>query len=328
MPIVAVVAAIAIDGAALAGGIAAMSTLTAITAIGATMGAIGAVTHNKTLSMIGAGLGIVGGIGTLAFGSDALGSVGDLFGSSSAGGAEAGAAVGDTIATDAGAEAAYQPGAVAASDLPGAATTAGNAADVVAAANPVGAINATSAAAEGNVAAIAGGEAGGPLAGELSGTGSATLTGSQVSAFAPSASAGTLPDGATLTDPWSDAINAAGKANFGADVPTGMAAWAKNNQMLSYGIIQAGGSFISGLTNPMTPAQINALDSQANANNAAAALAQRQAANMSGGLPTATVTGRPASTSGLINNNPTKAPLITGAPNTAPSAPQPVTGTV
>lgn len=327
MPIVAVVAAVAIDAgaaAAFAGGLAITSTLgalTAVTAIGATMGAIGAVTGNKTLSMIGMGLGIVGGIGTLAtsagwFGDAAAHGADSIFGSSSAGGA-----VGDTIATDAAAEAAYQPGAVTAEGLPGAAGTGTAVSSVgdIAASNPAGLINSSLSGAQGSAAAIAGGE--------LSGSGSATLTGSSVNAFAPSVT-GTLPDGAVLTDPWSDAINAAGKANFGAGAPTGFAAFAKNNQLLSYGIIQAGGSFISGLTNPMTPAQINALDSQANANNAAAALAQRQAANMSGGLPTATVTGRPASTTGLINNNPTKAPLITGAPNTAPPATQPVTGTV
>lgn len=58
MPAVAVVGAVAAWSA--------VSTVGIITAIGATIGAVGAITGNKTLSMIGAGMSLVGGISSLA----------------------------------------------------------------------------------------------------------------------------------------------------------------------------------------------------------------------------------------------------------------------
>lgn len=304
MPVVAVVAAIAIDAGAI-GAVAAgtLTTLSAITAIGATMGAIGAVTHNKTLTMIGGGLGLVGGIGSLAFGSGALGNVSDLFGSSTGGAANAAAGADSAAAAssvtdpgDAIVQGATDPAAsaVTTTDLP-----------------PVGTIN---------------------------GTASTTVMGvPQVNAFAPSASGAAdatatgaggagaldgLPD--SVTQPFYSKMppGSLGDAAQGAVdklpgfslPPSGLMDWAHNNQTLAYGVLQAGGSFISGLTNPMTPAQINALNSQAAANNAAATLAQRQVTNIGQTMPT--VTGMPTPTGGLINNNPVKAPLITGAPNT------------
>lgn len=324
MPVVAVIAAVALDGIAVSAAVAGtLTTLSAITAIGATLGAIGQVTHNKTLSMIGAGIGLVGGIGTLAFGSDALGNVSDLFGSSSGTGGAAGAAgaVGDTIATDSAAEAAYQPGAITADALPGvgadgaAVSATGN----VVASTPTGLINSALAPAEGNAAGIVSGGNTGSVAG-------GAINSVPVAAAPGAAATGTLPDGTALTDgSWADMINAAHNSNFGPGGAGGIMNWAKNNQMLAYGVLQAGGSFISGLTNPMTPAQIAALDSQANANNAAAALANRQVANLASGMPTA-VTGKPAAVGGgIINNNSVKAAPVTGTIN-ATAQPGAVTG--
>lgn len=81
--------------------------------------------------------------------------------------------------------------------------------------------------------------------------------------------------------------------------------FAKNNQMVTYGIMQAGGSLLSGLTNPVTPAQINALNAQADANRAAANLQNRQAANAGQALPRATRpttnSPNPAPPAGMIN---------------------------
>lgn len=308
MPVVAVVAAIAIDGLAVSAAVAGtLTTLSAITAIGATMSAIGSVTHNKTLTLVGAGLGLVGGIGSLAFGSDALGNVSDLFGSSSAGGAsaaETAAAVGDGGAAGGAAESAYQPGAISASDLPGAGTDITTATGAInqTALSPAGAINATSIApATGNAAAIeAGGQTGSALAGSLSPPVTPTLPDFNPTGLntAIQGAVGKLPDMVTP--------------------PTGLLNWAHNNQTLAYGVLQAGGSFISGLTNPMTPAQIDALNAQAEANRATAAVLKREAANQGQAMPT--VTGMPTATGGLINSNPVRAPLITGAPNTGAPA--------
>ncbi len=79
------------------------------------------------------------------------------------------------------------------------------------------------------------------------------------------------------------------------------------------GVVQAGSSFISGATNGLTPAQIAALNAQAQANQAAANLSNRQQANMAEPLPVASrappITGAPA---GLINTPPPRIP-VTGA---------------
>lgn len=81
------------------------------------------------------------------------------------------------------------------------------------------------------------------------------------------------------------------------------------------GVIQAGSSFIAGATNGLTPAQIAALNAQAEANNANAARQRQETANMQGPLPVATRT-----------------PPVTGAPQgmiNTPAAPRiPVTGAV
>lgn len=71
---------------------------------------------------------------------------------------------------------------------------------------------------------------------------------------------------------------------------------------LAAGAIQAGASFVAGATSSLTPAQVNALNAQAAANQAAANLSTRQQANMASGIP---VASRP----GLVNS-----PNVTGAP--------------
>lgn len=85
---------------------------------------------------------------------------------------------------------------------------------------------------------------------------------------------------------------------------------------LASGVVQAGMSFLSGATNGLTPAQIAALNAQAEANQAAANLSRMQQANMSGNLPVASrtplvrsppVTGAPAPV-GLINTPPQGGP--------------------
>lgn len=71
------------------------------------------------------------------------------------------------------------------------------------------------------------------------------------------------------------------------------------------GVLQAGASFISGATNGLTPAQIAALNAQAEANQAATNLSRIQQSNIQQPLPAAwrtpPVTGAPA---GMINTPP------------------------
>lgn len=72
--------------------------------------------------------------------------------------------------------------------------------------------------------------------------------------------------------------------------------------VLGAGAIQAAGSFIAGATSSLTPAQVNALNAQAAANQAAANLSTLQQSNIRSGIP---VASRP----GLVNS-----PNVTGAP--------------
>lgn len=61
----------------------------------------------------------------------------------------------------------------------------------------------------------------------------------------------------------------------------------KGNQALVSGTIQAGAALIGGATDSLKPAQINALNAQANANQAAANLSTQQLANINGPIPVA-----------------------------------------
>lgn len=87
--------------------------------------------------------------------------------------------------------------------------------------------------------------------------------------------------------------------------------FAQDNKVVTAGILQAGGSLLSGLTSTVTPAQVGALNAQAAANNAAAALAQQQLQNLQMPKSVASstpVTGTPGTlvppSSGLINSAP------------------------
>lgn len=144
----------------------------------------------------------------------------------------------------------------------------------------------------------------------------------------PPVSSGATPASDVATDandtfgsPPTNADNAWNQSSFGK-VLAGIQDFTKNNQLLSLGILQAGGSLLSGLTNTVTPAQVTALNAQAAANNAAAALTQQQTANLA--MPKAVassspVTGTPqalvppSTAPGFINQAP-KQPLVTGAP--------------
>jgi hypothetical protein len=87
--------------------------------------------------------------------------------------------------------------------------------------------------------------------------------------------------------------------------------------LIGSSLIKAGGSFVEGLFNPVTPAQVAALDAQAAQNRAATTLSLTQQANMKAPIPVASrkpvsaagITGAPASL-GLINTP----NFVTGTP--------------
>jgi hypothetical protein len=139
----------------------------------------------------------------------------------------------------------------------------------------------------------------------------------------PSA-ASIMPDqstGAPLTVPPNPVTGAMAPGIIGSALD-GIGEFATSSPLATYGLIQAGGALVQGMFNPVTPAQIAAMNAQAAQNRAAAAIAQQQASNMAGGMPianlkpvpTAKVTGAPALT-GIINTAPTGAGAsVTGAP--------------
>jgi hypothetical protein len=63
--------------------------------------------------------------------------------------------------------------------------------------------------------------------------------------------------------------------------------FAKDNPMLSYGLVSAAGSLISGAMNPLTPAQIKELNARSDLYNSQTAILNRQADNMRQPMPVA-----------------------------------------
>lgn len=318
MPVVAVGFAVALDvGAMSALAAGTLTTLAAVTAIGATVSAVGAVTHNKTLSYIGMGIGIVGAVGSM-IDPQMLGNVSDIFGASKA--AE--------TASEAGGMAAMEP--LQAGGTTNIATAAG---DVNAAAvNPTAALDASTAAAKGSTAAIVAPGQGTALNSAITSSGDAAT---KIGTGLFNTTSSEIPTDyfskfAHVFDAGPVATTFKTAADTGSSV-SGLMGWANEHPMMAWGALQAGGSLISGLTDPMTPAQIDALNAQADVNRATADLIKRQAANQGKPLPVATaqVTGKVAPAGSIINNSqPVSSALITGTPNAGAPVPANVTGRV
>ena len=112
--------------------------------------------------------------------------------------------------------------------------------------------------------------------------------------------------------------------------------FADAHPVAALGALQAGGSLLSGSFSTLTPAQVNALNAQAAANDAAAALTRQQTANLA--MPKAVASSAPVTgTAQLvpIAARPAAAPTQTAAVtptgpagfiNQAPVSSQPVTG--
>ncbi|MGD0109687.1 MAG: hypothetical protein ABSC06_37530 [Rhodopila sp.] len=123
--------------------------------------------------------------------------------------------------------------------------------------------------------------------------------------FSPGGASQAIPQGtgflgnlASNTLTGNDASSALGIANSDSSGAfDGLLAFANKNTAVTLGALAAGGSLISGLTSTLTPAQVTALNAQAAANDAAAALTKQQTANLA--MPKAVasstpVTGAPA----------------------------------
>lgn len=342
MPIVAVVGAV-VAGAiaapavgALIGG-AALSVTGALeitAAVGATMSAVGAVTRDKGLTTAGAVIGGIGAVGSLASAAGLIDGSTTLFGDAAANAGQtataSAVATSDTAGLPAGAMspegfpdvtdsmsgvAPLPPSdAMAATAAPTATPTDANATPP-----PVMPSGVPS-----DTPPVSPAAPGGTSAGLINAPAPSMTIANTEPGVAPANQFQTItgvnmPPPASLSP--SNIAGAASGTNLGAGVPEqpgylgGIIDFAKSNQLVSYGAIQAGGALISGMFNPVTPAQVAALDAQAANNRAAAALTSTQTSNIQSGVPVAkpvsapNVTGKPA---GLINSAIT--PPVTGAP--------------
>lgn len=302
--------------------ISVVTVLESVAAVGAVLSVVGAVTKNKTLSTIGLGLGVVGGVGALAAG--ALGASSVL-----ASGAEASTAAGDAAAVaqagDAatiGAGAAPLGGGVAGDALT-TATAGVGAADAVP--DTIGALSATSeenltlastakdvgsTAATNPADAVASGTTGSPSTGVTApATTATTATPPPSPPAVPSTSSGV--DTGTWDTPTPKAD---------ASVLDKLVTYAGKYPVVALGVLQAGGSLLSGAFSSLTPAQAAEANARAAANDAAAAQQRMQTANLQ--MPkavasSAPVTGSPqtlvpAPPAGFINQP--QQIRVTGAP--------------
>lgn len=316
--------------------------LSSVAIVGAVVSVAGIITGNKTLSMIGMGLGLVGGVGALA--SAALGgSEAALFGTQVASSAAettatagtagvsafegAGTVAPDTFGALAGttgtdvATASATP-ALEAAGSPAITNTVGNAADTVAsvAGNPAP-LDAGYAAGQGlpdtSYSASTAPAAGTPTTNPVTGA-------SNPSGAADTGAAGAGAGGAPGTPPTSGTpspFDAAGGNLPNLDnaltppAPTSMfdklTTFVGKNPMVAFGAVQGVSSLLGGWTSTLTPAQVAQLNAQAASNQAAANFQTQQTNNLNqpkATASTAPVTGAPqslvpfGSAPGFMNN--------------------------
>lgn len=300
---------------------------TTIAAVGAVVGVVGAVTHNKILSTVGMVLGGIGGIGALASGAGLLGAGGGLLEGASTPAAANLAAEGSIGFIDSGSFAVEGGAAVeganavadaaqaAAGSVPGF-VDSGSFAGINAAGEAAGASG------PGISEALGAGKAGLSMFGTeakpdavdanaitqqtaLAGgaTGAAASSGVPVASAPPNA----LAPGTSAAPPLvasNPSATPTSLTNDGEwDLTPGKSAdsspfagildFANKHPVVALGALQAAGSFISGATNELTPAQVDLYKSQSAANDAATLLVKQQTANLA--MPKAVASSAPVS---------------------------------
>lgn len=346
IPVIAAVAATAGAGFAVAGAVAgtvavATAGFAVVGALGATMSAVGTITKNKTLSMVGMGLGVVGGIGSLATAAGVFGSeAGSIFTAANQGGM----AITDQAAASAATAAGVAPGTplgVPDPNLPTppvpppggemGATWAGpdvSEAAATAGANPfqenASLKDVTTASVESDQQGVAKLETQNP--GDLS----KDPLGRPIPEPPPAPPSGvdadgisTAPGGTTRgwQTPGKWETSGPGTANVSenlftkiGDKFTDISDWAESHKVLSGAMLQGTKALFGAMTpGGLTEAQTNAYNAQAAANNAAAKMRDQQTANIAAPKPQSyfPVTGNVAP-QGIINRAPTQ--MVTGTP--------------
>jgi hypothetical protein len=309
------------------------SILETVAVVGAVVSVAGAVTKNKTLSMVGMGLGLVGGVGALASsalggsaalfsaGTDAAGATGDVAGVGASAAGDATAVAPDSVAS------LIDPGeaAVDAADPLNALDTTpvlSNAADVGADAGAAADVSPGAAGLDTTGASATDGEVLTDASGVTPAAGS---PGAAPAAAAPDASTASATAGAPAGTPaatgtpgtvtasptpvgstgFADSLEAT-KATSSTLLPSTsgggsgylsqLTSYASQHPMVAFGAVQGVSSLLSGWTSSLTPAQVSQLNAQAAANQAAANFTDQQTANLQQPKAVATlapVTGTP-----------------------------------
>jgi len=330
-----------IGGATLAsvGGLTAVLEITA--AVGATLGAIGSVTKDKGLMTAGMVIGGISAVGSIANAAGLFGNTADLFGTASTAEIPSSIDITGPVARVGG------PALTETSEIPSAITISGpvvgsstpimdsviNSALGTSAVAPITPVDVTPlepigkqiSAAEGtdvvtdpSEALIKGVTFKPPAEPTPEALANVPKTDINFDDFDPTAgfnkNAGvkTLESGIKVAGEETPAEATAPKNGI-----QGVLDFVNKNPMASYGMLQAAGSLMNGMFSPLTPAQVDYLNSQSAENRANIQIKNQIAANMAGGIPVASlrpktiapVTGAPLS--GAIN---TPAPTVTGAP--------------
>ena len=267
MPIIAIAAAVFAVVEIVEVGLAAMTVFEAIAAIGAVTSGVGVVTGNEDLQKVGQVMAIGGGLGMAATKLNVLDwnpTVSEVTGITTRAQDAAAAAAAATPAA-AGTTTSTTTGAIA---PPDAGTGTINAADT-------------------NVGSIATTDA--PVA-------AATTTAATVAP--PPGSAASLNLESGLKPP---AVVAPTSGMFAASTPVAPVTWfsavkdyiapftefAKENQMLTYGALQAGGSVVAGLFDPLKPAQVKKAEAEADLLTSQKTLQDQQTLNLAAAMPRA-----------------------------------------
>ena len=258
MPIIAIAAAVFAAVEIVEFGLAAMGVFEAIAAVGAVTNGVGVVTGNEDLQKVGQVMAIGGGVGMAATKIGALD---------------------------------WNPTVSEVTGIPTRAQDA--AAAAAAAATPAAAANTTTSTTTGAIAS--------PDAGTINSVNSAatTTTDAAVAAAPSVGSAASLNLESGVAPPAAGAAPTGGM--FAASTPVAPVTWfsaakdyiapftefAKENQMLTYGALQAGGSVVAGLFDPLKPAQIKKAEAEADLLTSQKTLQDQQTANMAAAMPRA-----------------------------------------
>ena len=284
MPIIAIAAAVFAVVEIVEVGLAAMTVFEAIAAVGAVTSGVGVVTGNEDLQNVGQVMAIGGGLGMAATKIGALDwnpTVSEVTGI-------------PTRAQDAAYLSNVRPEAAAASQTnpaDTAAAAAGTNTSTVTGATPqaiappdaVGTINATDTTA-GSIATTDAPAAAAPVAAApvAAAPGSAASLNLE-SGLAPSAAVAPTSGMFAASTPevpvtWFSAVK---------DYIAPFTEFAKENQMLTYGAMQAGGSVVAGLFDPLKPAQIKKAEAEADLLTSQKTSQDKQTANMAAAMPRA-----------------------------------------